>query len=755
MKQILLFLCVNFFALESFAQISGVVTEKESGERLIGATVYLMELEKGTVTDTKGVFSFTGLPNNKLTIQVSYLGYQTEYIKWLPESKVSNLKIELKHVTIRQEEVVVSAGFSDTQHKNAISVDFLDNKQINATTAISSNQLLSKFPGIDVASGSPAESQPVIRGLSGTNILMLNNGIRLENYQFSRHHPFIVDEYGTERIEVIKGPASLLYGSDAVGGVINFIKELPAPTDEMEADFRTRYFSNTSGFNTTLGVKQSSDHFQWGVRGVSKSHGDYHDGNNNTIPNSRYTSNALKTFVGYNFKNGSTKFYYDYTKDNIGLTIAGVDTLKLGDTNTPDVFYQDLANHFLSSKTTLFIGNLKLNANLGYQINKRKEIEMVTRDDNGIAINSELNTFNYELKAQSDLSEKLKSIFGLQGMYRKNTNHEAEGKIIPDANLFDLSGFGFFQYTANHNFVMQAGLRYDYRSLDVPLQERGSHDHDHGSAESVHEDEEHELIELNRNFSNISGSLGATYHLSESTLLRANFASAFRAPNLAELTQAGMHAGRHEEGNPDLKAQRSYEADLGIHSHYELISIDVSTYHNYIDNYIYLAPTEEVEHGNPVYLYGQTKASLSGAEAGIHYHPNTAKWLHIKGTGSYIYARRNDNTPLPFIPPFKGNIEFKFEKDDWGILHRSFFQFDIDLVADQNNPSEFESSTPGYYLLNAMVGTALKAGNIKLDLSISANNILNRQYVDHLNLLKDLGYYNMGRNLSIGVSARF
>nr|WP_321407317.1 TonB-dependent receptor [uncultured Carboxylicivirga sp.] len=752
MRRILSIIISLTFSILINAQLSGIITDKSSSEKLVGATVYIMELDKGTTTDVDGRFTLKNIPNNEITIQISYIGYQTTYIKWSSESNQYDLNISLEHVMIRHEEVVVSAGFSDTQHRNAISVDFLDNKQISSSPAISSTQLLSKFPGVDVAGGSPAESQPVIRGLSGTNILMLNNGIRLENYQFSRHHPFIVDEYGTERIEVIKGPASLLYGSDAVGGVINFIKELPAATNQMEADFGSRYFSNTNGFNTTMAVKQSSENFQWGVRGVVKTHGDYHDGNNNAIPNSRYTSKALKNFIGYNFKNGSTKLFYDYSTDNIGLTIGGIDTLFLGDSNNPEVYYQDLKNHFISSKSTLFIGNTKLNANFGYQINKRKEIEIATAEEDGIAINSQLNTFNYELKAQTNLSDKVKSIFGFQGMYRNNVNHEAEGKIIPDADLLDLSGFGFFQYTPNDKFVMQAGLRYDYRSLDVPLQEKGSHDHGETTEETTHEEE---YIELYRNFNNISGSIGATYNLSETSLLRANFASAFRAPNLAELTQGGLHAGRHEEGNPDLEAQRSYEVDLGIHNHHELFTFDISTFYNNITNYIYLAPTGVIEEGNPVYEYRQTPAGLAGAEAGIHYHPSTAKWLHIKTTGAYIHAQQKDGSPLPFIPPLKGNLEIKIEKENWPFLKRSFFQIDLDLASKQNNPSEFETVTNGYYLVNAMAATELNPGIMNIELSVSANNLMNRQYVDHLNLLKDLGYNNMGRNISIGLAVRF
>ncbi len=753
---VLVMLIILSITQTTIAQISGTVKEAQDGTTIVGANIFVMELERGTISNAKGFFELLDLPQSDLTIQVSFIGYQTQYFKWKASSGETQLEINLNQEVIRHEEIVVSAGFSDTQHKNAITVDFIDRENMVSMAAPSVNQLLADLPGVDVASSSGAVSQPVIRGLSGTNILVLNNGIRLENYQFSRNHPFIIDEFGVERIEVIKGPASLLYGSDAVGGVINVIKELPAPNNSMNADFSSRYYSNTNGSNTTLGVRQSGKTFQWGLRGIIRAHHDYKDGNNNTVPNSRYTNKAFKTFAGLNLKKGSTKLYYDYSKDDIGMTVEGLSNSMPNDHARPNIWYQDLNNHFIASKTTLLFGDVKLDGNLGYQINQRKEIEAPDAEDDGVAINSELRTFTYELKAQRPITDEIKSIVGIQGMHRNNSNNEAEGKILPDADLMDFSAFMFLQYSPSEDLNLQGGVRYDYRQLDVPHQERGAHEHgptipgDHFT-----EEEEEEHIELYRTFNNISGSLGATYHLSHSTLLRANVASAFRAPNLAELTQAGFHAGRHEEGNPDLEAQRSVEGDISVHSHYDLFTFDLSAYYNRINNYIFLAPTGEFEDGSPVYEYDQALANLYGAEMGLHLHPKSAEWLHLKATGAWINAKQENGAYLPFIPPFRGKVELMGEKDKIGALGKSFIRFDVEMSADQNNPAEFETRTAGYYLLNASIGSSLRLSNTHMNFSLAVNNLLNRQYVDHLNMLKPLGYYNMGRNVSIGLNINF
>ncbi|MCU4176999.1 TonB-dependent receptor [Carboxylicivirga sp. N1Y90] len=756
MKNLLLGILLIGISASAQNNIKGLIKDKHLNQSIPGVNIYILELDKGNVSDVDGNFVIENIPQSRLTIQFSYIGYQTVYLTIDGGNINDHYTIELEPQVVRHEEVVVSAGFSDTQHKIATKVDFMDSKELQAYPEASVNAILSNIPGVDVAGGSAAVSQPVIRGLSGTNILVLNNGIRLENYQFSRNHPFNIDQYGLERIEVIKGPASLLYGSDAVGGVINLIRELPAPVNTFQADAHLRYFTNTRGTNSSIGVKQSSKQFQWGIRGSIMAHHDYKDGNDNTVSNSRYQTKSIKTFAGLNFKNGHSKIYYDYKTDLIGMTVPAVLNENLSNSTKPTQWYQDLNNHNITSKNTLLLGEVKLEGNFGVQLNNRKEIESPDIHDAGIAINSQLQTYTYELKLHKDVTDKVNSIYGIQGMYRNNKNKEAEGKIIPDAKMNDISAFTLLQYTANEHFNIQGGIRYDYRHIDVPLQERGEHHHGEEHEEETEEEhEEHEeQIELERSFQNISASLGATYEINHSILLRANVATAFRAPNLAELTQAGLHAGRHEEGNPDLVAQQSIEADFGLHTHSNLLTFDISSFYNYIDNYIYLSPTGEVEDGLPVYQYQQNGAYLTGLESGIHFHPEKAQWLHIKGTGAWIYAKQKNNTYLPFIPPIRGKVELSAKTPKIKPFDNSYVNINTEMSSDQNKPAEFETRTPGYYTLNAGIGASINKGKYQFDWSISANNLLNRVYVDHLNLLKPIGMYNMGRNISVSLNIK-
>ena len=256
----------------NFAQtnsIKGVVSDTDTGKALPSANVYLPEQNKGTLTNEKGEFSLSGISKGKVKIQFSYVGYKTQIITIIPNEQEATLNISLEPVLLEAEEVVVSGGRYSSQHENAIKIESLRSKYISTSGSQSLTEALTNIPGIDMIAKGTGVTKPVIRGLSMTNILMLNNGVKLENFQFSENHPFIVDEFGTEHVEVIKGPASLLYGSDAVGGVINVIKEKPAPEGSIQGDYNMQYHSNTEGLVSNIGIKGSSEKFflgnTWGT----------------------------------------------------------------------------------------------------------------------------------------------------------------------------------------------------------------------------------------------------------------------------------------------------------------------------------------------------------------------------------------------------------------------------------------------------------------------------------------------------------
>ena len=204
------------------------------------------------------------------------------------------MNINLNSTTIEAGEVVISGGYNSTQHDNAVKIDVLNLNPLTIKNTPNFSEVLTRVPGVDMISKGSGVSKPVIRGLSMNDILVLNNGVRFENYQYSSHHPLGIDEFGIEDVEIIKGPASLLYGSDAIGGVINFIKEKPAPVNTISGDYNMQLFSNTLGMTNNFGIKGASKKFFGGIRIGQKTNADFLQGGGDFVPNSRFNELSFK-----------------------------------------------------------------------------------------------------------------------------------------------------------------------------------------------------------------------------------------------------------------------------------------------------------------------------------------------------------------------------------------------------------------------------------------------------------------------------
>jgi iron complex outermembrane receptor protein len=281
--------------------IKGSITDKEA-RPLPGANIFILDLNKGTVSDEHGQYLLGNIPNGKFRVQYSYLGYSTEVKTIFFNNTPVELNIILQETAIETKEIVISGGYNATQHENAVNIDIL---KLNSSTSIitpNTTELLTKVPGVNMISKGPGVSKPVIRGLSMDNVLVLNNGVRNENYQYSDHHPLGIDEFGIEDIEIIKGPASLLYGSDAIGGVVNFIHEKPAPVGQIMGDYHLQLFSNTLGLLTNLGLKGTSKKFFGGIRFGTKTNTDFLQGGGDFVPNSRFNTLSFKADGGYTGK---------------------------------------------------------------------------------------------------------------------------------------------------------------------------------------------------------------------------------------------------------------------------------------------------------------------------------------------------------------------------------------------------------------------------------------------------------------------
>lgn len=419
MKKIRLLLIITLLLFTSFISqaqltISGKVSEKNTGEPLIGVNVQIDELNIGAVTDTKGNYVIENIPVGELILRFSYVGFKTTYEKVFIVDKPISLNVAMDILVVEGQEVVISGNFTSTQHDNTVKINTINSKELSQSLVPSLIEALAEVPGVDYISKGPGIGTPVIRGLSLSNILFLNNGIPLQNYQFSANHPYMVDENGVERIEIIKGPASLIYGSGAVGGVINLIGEPIAKEGTITGDVRLKYFGNTAGFEPNVGIKGNHNGFFWGLRGGFNTNKDYIQGDGKFAPNTRFNRYNIKAVTGKITKRASFKIIYQFNEDKLGLSVAPALSLVTTNDRRNEIWYQNLKNHLIISQNKLFLGNLKLDMDLAYQNNNRQlmgsELTPVFK-----LVDMTLQTFSYRLKSTYSFNENTKMIFGIQG----------------------------------------------------------------------------------------------------------------------------------------------------------------------------------------------------------------------------------------------------------------------------------------------------------------------------------------------------
>ncbi|MCF8362534.1 MAG: TonB-dependent receptor [Prolixibacteraceae bacterium] len=736
---ILIFSMVCYaFALRS---IEGYVYDKNTNKPLTGATLYIHELERGIVSDENGVFVFHDLPDKSYRAEISFLGYETRIVRIDAKSELS---VGLEPSLIEAPEVVVTASNFASQHENAVKIEAVNLENIELSGVSSFAESLTAIPGVDVISKGNGIGKPVIRGLSNSNILFLNNGVKMENYQFSEDHPYVIDETGIDRVEVIKGPASLLYGSDAIGGLINLLPEHPAPVGDVDGDVSVVGHTVSDGGQLNAGVKQSTNNLSWGIRGSMKSHRDYMDGSGRLVPNSRFSQQSAKAFLGHNNHLGFFKLSYDYSHLMPGMTNAASAPLVNKNEYVPDVWYQDLTNHTVLSKNTFYLNDYKVNANLSWSKNHR-----IVNATGLKSVDMALSSWGLDLKTWLPSSDVNDIILGMQANMNDNNNYDGKVKVLPDYSRRSLAVMGLYQHRFFERLSLQAGARYDYSYLYIPEQEKAVHSHDEHDEEPDEHEEEHaeEILAQDYTFYNGSFSLGATWEINHHLLFRANIATAFRPPNVAELTQDGVHGSRYEMGDADLTSQRNYEADVSGHYHSKSLSVDIAGFYNRVNNYIYLSPTGIYKEELPVYLYSQHNASLFGGEATLKYQP--LKWLELNSQVSLVRGLLSDGQYLPFIPHDKINGGIKIMRRQLGVFSRLYLSVNFVHALEQRRPSQFETVTPDWFLLHASAGTTFKFAANEMNLSLNVRNLLDKKYIDHLSTLKGVGYYNPGRNIAL------
>lgn len=738
MKKIILSILLTFTGIKAVSQnsLAGKVTDKSNNGTLEQVSVYFPDLEKGSVSNQNGEFVIQNLPLGTYKLVASYIGYQS-YSGSISILKGENrLDLELLPTAIEMDEVIVSTPFHKLQRDNVMKVEYAKVAALKTKGATTLAEGITDIPGVSVVSTGTGIGKPVIRGLTSNRVLVYAQGIRLENQQFGDEHGLGVNDAGIESVEVIKGPASLLYGSDAMGGVLYLNPEKFSRPNTTEGDINLNYFSNTKGLDGNIGVRTSGNRFKYLVRATSNSHTDYRTGDREQVTNSRFRESDLKLGTAYQSTSFKTELRYNYNTADLGIPEElGLRT----NTRKPDIPYQTINNHILSSKSNLFFNRSSLELTLGYILNNRKEYEEAA----SVALDMDLSTFNYDLQYTLPKWKKLESIIGIQGIHQTNTNF-GEEVLIPDAITHDIGVLATTHIHFNSKNDMQLGMRYDHRGIN-------------GEEYGILGDEGH-IPKLNRNFDSFNAAVGYKNNLTDRIIARINIASGFRAPNLAELTSNGVHEGtnRYEIGNLNLKNEQNVQTDLAIEFSNDHFEFFANGFYNTINNYVFIAPDGTFVNEDSVYRYRQQNADLYGGEIGFHLHPHPYDWLHFESGYQTVIGKLNHGEPLPLIPANSLTNTLRVEFTDinyW--LHSSYIFTTLNSVFKQKRVSSFETDSPGYSLLHFGMGGKLSVFDQDVNIRIAANNLLDKSYISHLSRLKVDGIPNPGRNISMAVGLSF
>jgi iron complex outermembrane receptor protein len=702
---------------------------------LAAATVIVPDADLKTESDSAGYFCLVLPGHGHYRIIVAKEGYNPQVYSLNTYSINNELQIQLKKSVYHLDEVVVYSGQQARQSETANRVDVLDSRSMRNLGALNLSDGIAKIPGVSQLTTGPGISKPVIRGLFGNRIQTVLLGLRFDNQQWQDEHGLGLSDIGVEKVEVIKGPSSLFFGSEAMGGVINIVHETGVPSGRISSDVSTRMFSNTYGYAYDAGVRGSRSGKNWGLRFGQEAHADYFDGHNKRILNSRFGSTTGRGFYGFTRKRWTSSNSYVFARGNFGFLMDAYQLFDTQDDRTARSFerpHHTVTLHLLSSQNVFRLRHSNLHVNIGSFFNDREEQE----GSGGISLHMLLNSYSARVIWIKEIQNGLELFLGTQDQYQTNRNVGAR-TIVPDANMTEGSAFSYLKKKWKR-FLAEGGIRYDLRAVNtLPTSVlNDGNPYKPGSA----------ILPVNKSYQTVNGALGFSTMDLRYLEGKLNFSSGYRSPNLAELSSNGLHEGslRYEVGNINMKIEQNFCADFFTEFHTKWFSIFATAYFNRFLNYIYLQRTSDDYLGFTIYQYVQKNANIQGAETGIKIHSPSKSW-ELRSTYSGISGMIDGGTRLPFIPAQKVNTEIQLKKK------QTFVMIGYNCVFAQDQPGQFETPTGSYALLNASAGTEFEINKAELQLSLSGNNLLNEYYYDHLSRFKYFGIANMGRNISLNL----
>ena len=790
---------IFLFSAVTFAQnsIKGKITDKTNNNVLANASVYIPDLKIGTVSKEDGTYEIKNVPNGTFLLEVSFLGYASQAKEvWVKESQAIDFSLEMS--SIESQGVVITGVSSATERKSdPVPVNIVSQKDILQNSATNIIDAISISPGVNQMTLGPNISKPFIRGLGYNRVVTVNDGVRQEGQQWFDEFGEEIDEFSIYKAEILKGPASLSYGSDAMAGVINFLPYPTLPEGQIKGNILTNYQSNNGLIAESFDLAGNNKGFIWDLRYSNKMAHDYQNKYDGYVWNSAYSESNAKAIVGFNKKWGYSHLTVSSFDLKMGIVEGARDSATgkftqhfLGSGNSDSmgiapsdkctaynyfpIIHQHVRHYKAVLDNSFVMGSGRLNFRVGFQQNLRQEANDITQG--GIYNNYfHLNTINYDLRYIFPEKNHFEMSAGINGM-QQNSQNLGTAFVIPEYSIFDIGGFLIAKKEFD-KLSISGGLRYDMRTLQGKnLWVDSTGKRMDGPGAGIIPD----FTAYTSNFSGLSASAGAAYQFTETFYGKINVARGYRAPTAAESGANGLHDGTpfFEIGDHNLKAESSlqFDATLGINS--KNISVEATGFVNNIDNYIFAEKLHNVFGGDsmrndpalalapgPAFKYVQGNAMLSGGEFILNIHPEQLKWLHFDNSFSFVNAvqkNQPDSTKyLPYTPPAKFRTELKFVFTRGKAIKNGYVKAGVDYYFEQNKiyyKYGNETVTPAYTLINVGFGGDVSSKSRTLcSVFIYCSNITDvayqssmsrLKYADTNNITGRIGVFNMGRNIS-------
>lgn len=809
---VLLILLMPALGYADGGAVNGFVTIGGKGGEFV--TVQLLHTAIGARTDADGHYELKDIPAGEYDISYSYTGYQVEvrHVTIHEDEQLTvNVTLHENHSSLN--EVVVTGVSRATElRKSPVPMVVVTRQEMEAHV---SNNIIDAIvqgtPGVAAVTTGPNISKPFIRGLGYYRVLSLYDGIRQEGQQWGDEHGIEIDQYVIDRGEVVKGPASLVYGSDATAGVINMIPRMPALNKGLTGDVVLDHHSNNGMTGASAGIGRRNESMFWTVRGSAKVAHDYRNRAEGYVYNTGFREYNFSSKAGITRKWGSLQAgvtLYDNMQeipDGSRDSVTRRFTNQVNEADSDDVksrpmlsdeelrsysisaLHQHIQHLRAYTHGLLKFNNMsELHASLAVQQSIRREYNHPQYPAQA-GLYVVLNTFNYDLKYDLPTWKHIEATVGVNGMLQNNTSKDATDFPIPDYSLVDAGVFIMAQRSWD-KVQLSGGVRYDTRVVnwaDFYVGQNATT----GLAAHVQDTAGATLQfpSFSHQYTGVSGSVGMTYTLSSNWLLKANIARGYRAPNITETGSNGLDPGAHIVylGNREFKPEFTLQEDIGVIATFNRVSVSVELFNNNIDNFIYQARAYDAS-GNPIvivpgnttYRYQQAAARLYGGEVSVSVTPFKSGWLKINQSVSYTEglnlstALRDQYQDaakyLPFIPPLHAQTELTLSTGKrLGRLAKPMMRVAVNAYATQHHfygADNTETMTPGYALLSAGCNTTLtnKNGVELCTLYLQGDNLLDEIYQSNMSRLKYFEYYttapggrsgiyNTGRNISVKV----